>query len=101
MFLDCSIQKFDFGNPSSCIVMGPDKSAHAGANGAFTQAMIKVLSEILDKQQPLNYMTVQSFSYHVQASIQSRYDEILVDPFHETYESISAPPSTFVAQAAM
>lgn len=81
--------------------MGPDKDAQTGVNGAFTQAMIQVLSKIHDKQQPLNYITVQSFSAHVQASIQSRYDEINVDSFHENHEAIPAPLSTSVAQAAM
>jgi len=76
VFLDCSIQEFDFGNPSSCIVMGPDRGAYTDAGGAFTQAMIQVLSDIHEKQQPLDYMTVQSFSAHVQANIQLKYDEI-------------------------
>lgn len=62
----------------SCVIMGPDEGATTEAGGAFTQAIIKVLSDIHDKQQPLDYMTVRSFSAHVQANIQSGYDEIPV-----------------------
>ncbi len=81
VFLDCPTQNFNFGYPTSCIIMGPLKAATTEVGGAFTQAIIKVLSDNHDKQLPLDYATVQSFSAHVQANFPSRYEEIPSDPF--------------------
>lgn len=77
MLLDCSADAFDWGNPSSFVVIAPATSKEGADGGAFTEATLKVLKRRKDL---IKSMTVETFAGLVQAAMYaSAYQSDLFD----------------------